>query len=332
MNSIDLNRAARLIEETVRALGLDLSGLRILTEAGTGPFVLTPVIALMAGAERVHAWTRDSAHGLGEIIRADLLDIVKDLGLASENLEIAVNERPSHHVRQSNIITNSGLVRPIDRDLLSHAEPGTAVALMFEAWEWRDGEVDKNYCEEHGIHLGGTWENYPPLRIFDQCGQLCLKILFEAGQEVFGNTIIVWSGDDFGTVAARALEQNGAIVIRTTDAEVVYDVCARSDAILFCDYHEKRPLIGVNGILDPSRLRACGSSLKIVHLLGQLDAKSVEKTGLPVFPEINGEAGKMTFTLAHLGLRPVIQLQAAGLKVGESLYKRLEHPICQTIV
>jgi hypothetical protein len=41
-------------------LGLDLRGLVVVTEAGSGVFALTPVLAVLLGAERVRAVTQDS--------------------------------------------------------------------------------------------------------------------------------------------------------------------------------------------------------------------------------------------------------------------------------
>ncbi len=56
-------RVFRLIDEAIERLGLQLSGLRVLTEAASGAFVVTPLIAARAGASRVHAVTTDSVHG-----------------------------------------------------------------------------------------------------------------------------------------------------------------------------------------------------------------------------------------------------------------------------
>ena len=55
-------RVVKLIRDTIEFLKLDLSGLVVLTEAASGPFVVTPVVAAAAGAERVitggwRSWT-----------------------------------------------------------------------------------------------------------------------------------------------------------------------------------------------------------------------------------------------------------------------------------
>jgi hypothetical protein len=61
-------RVARIIRDTIDFLELDLSGWTVLTEAASGPYVVTPVIAALAGAKRVLALTRDSHHGSVETV------------------------------------------------------------------------------------------------------------------------------------------------------------------------------------------------------------------------------------------------------------------------
>ena len=56
-------RLVRLMRDAVERCELDLSGKVILTEAATGAYVVTPVLAVMAGAEKVFAVTKDTRHG-----------------------------------------------------------------------------------------------------------------------------------------------------------------------------------------------------------------------------------------------------------------------------
>ena len=54
-------QAIRLIHHAIAATRLDLKGLRVLSEAATGYRRITPVLAALAGADRVYAVGRDSA-------------------------------------------------------------------------------------------------------------------------------------------------------------------------------------------------------------------------------------------------------------------------------
>ena len=37
----------------------------------------------------------------------------------------------------------------------------TVISLMYEAWEFRDTDVDLNYCKKNRIKIAGVWENHP---------------------------------------------------------------------------------------------------------------------------------------------------------------------------
>ena len=62
-------RVSRLVEKIIADLSLDLMGIRVLTEAASGPFVVTPLIAARAGAERVVAVARDSCYGRAQEVK-----------------------------------------------------------------------------------------------------------------------------------------------------------------------------------------------------------------------------------------------------------------------
>ena len=51
------------MRRAIAATGLDLSALTVLTEAASGAYGVTAVIAAMAGAKQVHAFVRPSPYG-----------------------------------------------------------------------------------------------------------------------------------------------------------------------------------------------------------------------------------------------------------------------------
>jgi hypothetical protein len=51
----------------VKALNLDLKGKVVLTEAASGAYVVTPIVAAIAGA-KVYAYCKDTAYGTVEEI------------------------------------------------------------------------------------------------------------------------------------------------------------------------------------------------------------------------------------------------------------------------
>lgn len=332
MDKREISRIEKIINESISVMQMDLKGKTILTEVGSEYFAFTPVIALKAGADKVFAWVRDSRFGTAKDIVEKCLEIMKYLNVEG-NLEFGINERPRRHVAEADIITNLGFVRPLNKELLSLVKPDVAISGMCEAWELRPSDIDITYCKEHKLKLAGTWENHPDLKIFDGCGHLAVKMALEAGFEVYQNNIIVWSNDHFGEVVVREFKNFGArSVIQTVKPEELYDNLADSDFIFFCDYNEKRKLIGKEGIIDISKMQGINGGVGLVHLYGHFDRDELVNENISLYPDKNGQASCMTYTLAHLGPLLMIKLHAAGLKVGQCLSDHLSHPFVQTVV
>src|SRR6478672_1970860 len=102
----------------------------VYTEAASGAYLFAPILAAMAGARRVYALTADSSYGPGAEIDAMTLSAARRVGV-SERLHITL-KKAVEHVADSDIITNSGFVRPIDRTMISWMKPTAVVPLMWE--------------------------------------------------------------------------------------------------------------------------------------------------------------------------------------------------------
>jgi hypothetical protein len=332
MFNAEEHRAVRLITDAIDRLDLSLEGLRVLTEVGTNNYLYTPIIAALAGAEQVYAWTADTSYGKGSDTIRLCQALASKLNVLNR-IEFINNERIADHIRMSNIITNSGFLRPIDSDFLKYVDPTNCVLpLMYEAWEWREADVDLDACRRAGIRVAGTWENHPALRIFDATGPLAVKLAMGAGFEVYRNNIAVWSSDDFGAVAANTYRQMGAeSVVQTTEKIELSHILSELDFVYFCDYGEKLPLVGRNGIIELAQIRERNPGLGIIHLFGELEYDVLASNGLRVYPPKTGIPHFMTETLAHLGIEPLLNLVVAGFKVGQSLFFNEPNDFCQLL-
>ncbi len=47
---------------------------------------------------------------------------------------------------------------------------------MSEAWEFRPGDVDLNFCKSKNIPVSGVNEDFDGFNVFSSCGQLALKL------------------------------------------------------------------------------------------------------------------------------------------------------------
>src|SRR5262245_1421439 len=156
---LDPKRLVGLMHAAIARCRLDLSGTVVLTEGASGSYVVTPILAAMAGADQVYAVSRTTKYGTFDEISANTQRLAKLAGVESR-LKI-ITQKTRELVKQADIITNSGHVRPIDAETVSWMKPGAVVPLMYEAWEFREADLDLSACQRHGIRVAGTNERHP---------------------------------------------------------------------------------------------------------------------------------------------------------------------------
>jgi hypothetical protein len=319
-------RAIQKIRKAIELLDVDLSGLTVLTEVGSNEYAYSPVIARMCGAEKVFAWTRDTRFGSATSIINRSKEILNHQGL--DGVEFYMGNLNTEHLSKADIITNSGFLRPLNEDKLKYAKPGAVIPLMYEKWEYRSSDVDAEYCIKNNIPLAGTWENHPDIMVFEHVGPLAVKMAMEAGYEVYGNHILVWSDDHFGELATKFFLKMGAKeVIHTINNDLLYERAAGLDFVYICDYSEERNF-GSDSFFNADRLLELNPALGLVHLFGNLETEYL-KQKMNVYPDITGKASTMTYTLTKTGLTPYINLQVAGYKVALSIIRGEAHPLVQ---
>ncbi|HIA12442.1 MAG TPA: hypothetical protein EYN69_10290 [Flavobacteriales bacterium] len=313
----NINRAENIINQFSKTLDLSLVGYSILTEVGTGLYSFMPIIPLMAGAKKVMAWTQDSIYGSAE----SAIHQCRNILASTDNTEIDFHVGPLNvdHLKQADVITNSAFLRPLDKEKLKHTKCGVVIPLMYEKWEFRASDIDIEYCRKRGIKVAGTNERHPLLQIFQYVGPLAIKMVFEAGYEVYKNKIVIWSNDVFGDVIFNAFKSlNAREIIKTTNFNDVRHSIGGVDFIFIADYNEVRSYSD-NSFFNLSELKSINQDFGVVHLYGSIDFEQVVNLNIPIFPRKNGFARKMSFTLSHLGLVPFLGLQVGCFKVGEML-------------
>ncbi|MBT6052761.1 MAG: hypothetical protein HOG49_38670 [Candidatus Scalindua sp.] len=319
------------INDFISKTNLSLTGYTVLTEVGSNNYLYTPVIAAIAGAHRVYAWTKDSTFGSGSKNIEDCLEICK-ISKVENVVEFSNGIRPSYQIQEADIVTNSGFIRPINKDFISSMKEDAVISLMFESWELREEDVDIHYCQKSGRKVAGIWENHPLLKVFSGVGPLAIKLSLEAGYEIFQNKIIVWSDDQFGKETVKSFDNMGACeVIMTCDSEELYDNLSGTDFIYVCDYDEKKKYFGDNSIFDLEKMLPINPFFGIVHLYGNVSISELEKYNIKVYPHKEGKPSVMTKTLGYLGATPLLRLQVAGFKVAENMLKDIKCDLAQPV-
>ena len=305
-------RVVKKMRDTIELLQLDLSGLSVLTEAASGPFVVTPIIAALAGAREVIAITGDSRYATVDEVVRQTRALESLCGIEGQT-EIHAS-RDGELFARPDIVTNLGFVRPLDRNAISRMRAGAVISLMCESWEFREGDLDFDACRSHGIAVYGTNEDFPGLDVFSYSGWVAIQLLLEAQVEVHKSKIVVIGSDKFAAVIARLLARAGvdAYAHARLDPSMVHD----ADAILVADYSRLDPIIGTNGDMTAADVASLNPAVTVVLFAGLIDLAGLQNAGITVYPGHKLSARRMERTLAALGPRPVIELHAAGLKVG----------------
>jgi hypothetical protein len=313
---LDPRRLARLIAASVDRCELELSGFTVLTEAATGGYVVTPVLAAAAGAD-VYALAAATAYGSAEEIQGVTLELAKLAGVA-DRIQF-IHAKDTAYVSAADIVTNSGQVRPIDAKMVAEMKPSAVVPLMYEDWEHRPSDVDLEACRARGIAVAGTNEQHPYVDIFSFLGPMALKQLYDAGIAVRGNRIVLLCDNSFGPFIRQGLEDAGAEVAEADrlTADVLAPHC---DVVLLAMQEEEHALTAA----DAALLGDAAPGAVVVQYLGSADRDAMKAAGVPVWPDKAPKPGHMGILPSALGPEPIIRLQVGGLKVGQLLVQGLE--------
>jgi hypothetical protein len=308
-------RLVRLMAEAVAECRLDLSGRVVLTEAATGAYAVTPVLAALAGAEEVLALTRSTRYGSASEVAASTGRLARLAGVADR--VTVTTERTAALVGRADIVTNSGHLRPIDAQLIGWMKPTAVVPLMFEAWEAQAGRIDLDLAalRGRGIAIAGTNERHPAVDVFNYLGLMAVRLLLDAGISAYRCRIAVLCDNPFTAYIVRGLAAAGADV-----------VAAASIAELTLPWAPDVVLVSLRpsgqSVLTPADVavlaRSCPGAV-VAQYWGDIDRSALASAGLAYWPTDPPPAGHMAVLPSNVGPEPVVRLQAGGLKVGQVL-------------
>ena len=306
-------RLAPALTEAIERCALDLSGLTVLTEAASGPYVVTPLLAALAGARQVFAVTRDSRWGTAEGVRRETEDLARDLG-AADRLRVVVG-RPLELAGEADLVTNSGHLRPLDHELVERLKPTAVIPLMYEAWELRETDLDLAACRRRGIAVAGTNETHPAVGVFPFLGAMAAH-LFSTGGLSFepGPSLLVVCDNPFAPFLESGLQARGADVVLVADAAAALREAERClfDGVLIA------ATPGDDPVCHEGQLRQLDEAFES-PLFAQLWGDVERPGGARFVPAEPPAPGHMGLLPSALGPEPVIRLQSGGLKVGEVL-------------
>ncbi|MHC4043491.1 hypothetical protein [Bradyrhizobium sp. 23AC] len=291
--------------------GLDMSGMTVLTEAATGAYAVTPVLAAMAGAKQVYAFTKPGRHGTVTDTKRETFEIAATLDVADR---IEILEKISPEVLHSvDIVTNSGHLRPLTAALIDQLRGDAVIALMFEAWEFRREDLDIEACARRKIPVVGVNERHPAIDVFSFLGPLAVKQLHDCGLAVLGNKIALLCDNDFLSPLHTGLTNLGANVETFDSIAAVHP--GAWEAFVVALQPTDSPRIGR---AEAAHLAACApDGAVVVQFWGDIDRAVLADNGLAVWPPQSVGQGHMGILLSEIGPEPIIRLQTGGLRAAE---------------
>lgn len=309
----DEARVRRLIPEAIAQMELGLDGLVVFTEAASGPYLWTPLLAACAGARHVYALARDNAHHTAAEA-AETTRAAADRFGVGDRIEIVDAKRPEHLAR-TDVMTNSASLRPITAQEIACLPATAALPLMWEPWEFRPEDLDLAACREHGILVLGTCETRPPCDLVPYMGPLAVRLLLDLGLEVHRTSVIVLGGQAMGHEMARHLAAIGCAVDHFGAGARPYEeltpqAALGRDAVIVAEHADRRVLVG-------PEFAEANPALRVGVVSGTVDGDALRAAGLVVVPHALRGPGYMHYDASLLGPRPVLELFAAGLRVGE---------------
>lgn len=311
-----------LIEEFELTEG---AGYRVLTEAATGAYASTAVIAAVAGME-THALTKGSRWGSP----TEAVSQTEELRLEVERL----NGKPHiiNYISRSSlpekidIVMNCGAVRPIDASIAEAMSSHSCVALMFEDWELRESDIKLNELRRRSIPIIATRETHPNLNIFHWVGLASIELINRCVENPSEKNILYLSNSPFHDDVKKALEANFPNTVSSPNYQLNFAKISewlqnflrspagkKIDGIFSCVYPFDKELLGIGGKYKIDLTEFTNREGRfLIRLCGGV-GRELSEQNIAIYPAYL-EPGHMAILLSEIGWEPILRLQAGSLR------------------
>jgi len=310
------NSIINTVYSSIEKFDLDLKGLNVLTEAATGNYSVTSIIAAIAGAN-VFAYSEESRYGTFEEVKKQTYFLAERCNV-QERVEV-LDSLEKVDLSSVNILTNTGFLRPVTAALISQLSSGCVIPYMFEPWEFRKDDIDLESCRKKGIKVYGTNEDDERLKTFQYIGYTVLYFLLKKKLTPFSAKILVIGNDKFIKPIVEVLSNN------QYSFDIVKEYSKKTEtgkynAIIIAERQRENCIIGPGEdcFIDSKQI---SEEIFVFHVTGRVDFTGLKADCIPKYPV---PFGYMSFNTDFIDSRAVIDLNTAGLKVGEGMLQALK--------
>ncbi len=297
------------IQASIKKFNLNLEKKIVLTEAASGNYVVTSVIAALAGAI-VYAVVRESRYASIIEVKKQTYNLATKFGV--EDKITIFDDKQEIDFKSIDIITNTGFVRPINEDMIQKLSTKCVIALMWEPWEYREEDLNIEACARRGIKVYGTNERDKKLRTMHYLGYIVLNFLLNEKKSPFSANILLLGNRYFCEPIIQILKQNNYKYTYVSEYKNKINI-ENFDSIVIAEHEKDTLLIGKDALISNQQLE---TKKTIIHICGNVDFSDVKYKTIPKNP---ADFGYMSFTTDYIDSQAVIDLHTAGLKVAEGM-------------
>lgn len=309
-----MNRLIKLITNSFNKFQINLDGLFVLTEAATGNYACTPILAALSGAT-VYALAKESQYGSVDQIKSEIRSIAERLNI-SEFIFIIEN-LDEIEIKKIDIVTNTGFVRPIGKTLIDMLKRDCVISLMWEPWEYRPNELDLDTAINKGLKVYGTNEADPRLQTMKYIGIIVLYLLLKEKRSCFSSRVLIIGCEEFLEPIISVLRKNNYFINSYLTDKYEKVNITDFDTIVVAEHNNPKMILGnspesliLNSSLTEEQL--------VIHIAGNVDFNMIR---CQHYPEKPSSFGYMSFRADYIDPSAVIDLHSAGLKVAEGMIK-----------
>lgn len=306
------------IKKSVKKFELCLENKNVLTEAATGNYVVTPIIAALSGAN-VYAFTKNSKYGSIEDVKSQTYDLANRLEV-TDRITI-IDDFKKINLKKIDILTNTGFLRPINKDLINELSLNCVISLMWETWEYREDELDLDACYRKGIKVYGTNEDDERLKTKEYIGYTVLYHLLDNKYSPFSSNVLLIGCDYFVNPVEKILRQNNYVTKKILDYSYPFNFNLRDfSCIVILEHNSDQLVIGDEDAYLNQKDIPIGTF--VIHICGKVKINSINH--FKFIPDNPKKNGYMSYTADFIDIQAVIDLHTAGLKVAEGMLKANE--------
>jgi hypothetical protein len=325
-----MNRELNIVKEQIIKFNLDLSELTVITECASGFYAYNTFVPILANAKKVIAVSKTTSHGSFVENKKNIEYLAEKLEINISKLEV-VEKLDEQHIKDADIITNSGHVRPINNEIMSQMKHTAVIPLMWETWEFRDEDLDLKSAIQNDILVLGTKETSKDIDMRGYAGALGLAILVYLKLEVYKTKVVLFGKEILGIAIAEMFEKNGVEYLWFVDSPTnktqksykeignYKNIIKGYDAVLFAEHAYKDEILTKEHGLTLKDLSRLNKEIKVGVIAGNINENDLIDSSLEYFPQKIMPPGYLSFQTYDMGAKPVIELFSAGLKIGQQM-------------